>query len=123
MGKTMGKLSFFAVVASLGLFITGCTKSNEYEVVERSQREVPSFEAAGTHAEVSYVLLNDGHRYYATCDSKYVDHMDPEATCAFRILFRYQCRLGQQPGDKALSDLLCKDGDGHNVYLYVNKKD
>jgi hypothetical protein len=26
-------------------------------------------------------------------------------------------------GDKALSDLLCKDAEGHNVYLYVSKKE
>jgi hypothetical protein len=123
MAKNISKLSFVAAVKPLVLLIAGCRKSNEYEVIERSQRDVPNFQAVGTHTEVEYVLLNDGHKFYSTCDTADIDKLDPTATCAFRPLLIYQCRLGQQPGDKALSDLLCKDGDGHNVYLYVRKKE
>ncbi len=117
------KSSLLAVLICSASFIAGCAKSNEYEVIERSQKEVPNFKAPGVHTEVSYVLLNEGHKFYATCDTTDLDKMDPNASCAFRPLPKYECRLGSQPGDKALSDLLCKDSDGHNVYLYVNKKD
>jgi hypothetical protein len=122
-GEALGKLLSFAAVASLALLSAGCTNSNEYEVIERSQKEVPNFQRAGTHTEVAYVLLNGGHKFYATCDASDVDNLDPTSTCGFRPLRKYECRLGGQAGDKALSDLLCKDADGHNVYLYVNKKD
>ncbi len=67
-------------------FITGCAKSNKYEVIERNQKEVPNFEAPGVHTEVSYVLLNNGHKFYATCDAADLDKMDPNASCAFGTL-------------------------------------
>jgi hypothetical protein len=111
------------MIGFLALFFTACAKNNEYEVIERTQREEPNFLRDGTHSVVDYVLLNDGHKIYATCDATTVDHLDPSSTCGFRPLRRYKCRLGEQPGDKALSDLLCEDAEGHNVYLYVNKKE
>ena len=119
----MYRVLLLRMISVAALLLTGCNKSNEYEVIERTQTEVPNFQASGTHTEVAYVLLNDGHKFYATCDATDMSNLDPTATCGFRPLRKYQCRLGQQPGDKALSDLLCKDADGHNVYLYVNKKD
>ena len=109
--------------AVAGLLLAGCTKGDEYEVIERGQKDVPNYQASGTHTEVAYVLLNDGHKFYATCDATDVDRLDPTASCGFRPLRKYHCRLGEQPGDKALSDLLCKDTDGNNVYLYVTKKE
>lgn len=112
-----GGIAFFALLA-------GCKDSDSrYEVIERSQREVANFEASGTHTEVAYVLLNRGHKFYATCDTTTLNRLDPDATCALSVLRQYRCRLGEQPGDKALANLICKDGDGHNVYLYVDKKD
>lgn len=99
---------------------------NMYEVVERSEKEVPNFHAAGTHAEVHYILLNEGHRIYATCDVSDVSSMDSNASCGFRPLRTYECTLGDDRIQKALfplSDLQCKDSDGRNVYLYVDKED
>jgi hypothetical protein len=85
-GEALGKLLSFAAVASFALLSAGCTKSNEYEVIERSQKEVPNFEGAGTHTEVAYVLLNGGHKFYATCDGSSVNNLDPSSTCGFRPL-------------------------------------
>ncbi len=111
-------------VVAFVLFIAGC-HGKGYEVIERSQEEVPNFQAPGYHAQVNYVLLHEGHRIYASCDT--LDYLDPHATCGFRPLRSYECRLGQD-GDLAnakgpLSDLKCKDADGNNVYLYVSKKE
>ena len=110
------------------LTAAGCSNS-KYEVIERSERDVPNFMQAGTHTEVNYVLLHDGHKIYASCDTTTLDKLDPNATCAFRPLHAYNCKL--QPDSASdnmksklpLSDLQCKDTDGHNVYLYVSKKD
>lgn len=116
-------------VQTIALAIVGsaCARSDQYEVIERTQSEVPNFQAAGTHTEVGYVLLYEGHKIYATCDTTTVDHLDPGATCGFRPLRKYECRLGDEIGeqnnDKALSDLLCRDAAGHPVYLYVSKKE
>jgi len=98
--------------------------SNKYEVIERSQKQVSNFMAKGLHTEVDYVLLHDGHKFYAVCDTTTLDKLDPTATCAFRVLRSYEC---VQPADKepnkALSDLRCKDDESHPVYLYVSKKE
>ena len=99
---------------------------NRYEVVERSEKEVPNFQAAGTHGEVHYVLLNGGHKFYTTCDYHDLDKLDPTATCAFRPLRTYECVLNNDPKEHdtgPLSDLKCKDDQSHNVYLYVDKKE
>jgi hypothetical protein len=112
-----------ALALALALVFSGCARHDQYEVIERTDRAVANFNSAGTHTEVGYVLLYEGHKIYATCDVADVSQLDPEATCGFRPLRKYQCRLGQQNGDNALSDLLCKDADGHNVYLYVSKKE
>jgi hypothetical protein len=97
-------------------------EDNQYELIERSQHDVPNFQAPGNHTEVSYVLVHKGHKIYATCDYTTVDSLDPTANCALRPLRTYSCRLGVQ-GDKALSDLLCKADDGRKVYLYVTRKE
>ena len=87
---------------------------------------MPNFQGAGTHTEVGYVLLHDGHKIYATCDTTTLSNLDPDATCGFRPLHTYECELRSdsiQKGGMPLSDLKCKDSDGHSVYLYVTKKD
>jgi hypothetical protein len=98
--------------------------NNKYEVIERTQKEVPNFMAKGFHAEVEYVLLRGSHKYYASCDLTTLDKLDPRSTCGFRVLRSYEC---VQPADsepkKVLSDLTCKDDAGHPVYLYVSKKE
>ena len=104
----------------------GLRKSNKYEVVERSEKEVPNFMASGTHDEVHYVLLHGGHKFYVTCNWKDLSNLDPTATCAFRPLRTYECLLNNDPKKKdpgPLSDLKCKDDQGNNVYLYVDKKE
>jgi hypothetical protein len=47
---------------------------------------------------VHYVLLNNGHKFYTTCDWKDIDKLDPTATCAFRPLRTYECLLNNDPG-------------------------
>jgi hypothetical protein len=113
-------------IFAVATFFVGCEK-NRYEVIERAEKEVPNFQAAGTHSEVDYVLLHHGRKIYATCDATTVDTLDPEATCGFRPLRKYECTSGQD-GDLwnaklPLSDLKCKDADGHNVYLYATKEE
>jgi len=109
-------------------FIVSCAKNDRYECVERSQREVPnpSFDTPGTHIEVDYVLLHDGHKIFATCDLNSVGNLDPTARCGFRPLQTYTCTVAPaslEHRQGPLSDLQCKDGDGYNVYLYVNRKE
>lgn len=110
------------VVASL----TACSSGGKYEVIERTQKEVPNFQNAGTHTAVDYVLLHEGHKIYASCDVADLSNLDPSATCGFRPLRKYECTIQTSSLEKAalpLSDLKCKDADGHNVYLYVTKKE
>ena len=117
--------SVLLFVIGVCVFVVSCN-GNKYEVVERSEKEVPNFMEAGTHSEVDYVLLHDGHKFYTTCDWHDLDKLDPTATCAFRPLRTYECVLNNGPEKKdpgPLSDLKCKDDQGHNVYLYVNKKE
>jgi hypothetical protein len=114
-----------AAAVTLGLVLIGCS-NNKSEVLERTQKDVPNFEAAGTHTEVDYVLLHDGHKIYTSCDLTTIDNLDPTARCGFRPLRTYECTVQPASIEKTtgpLSDLKCKDGDGHNVYLYVSKKD
>jgi hypothetical protein len=120
-----------AVVTTVlvGLLIFGWltyTSRNDYEVLERTQKDVENYQASGTHAQVQYVLLHSGHKIYATCDTTDYDHIDPNARCDFRPLRTYQCVLGDDRLDIArapLSDLKCRDSEGHNVYLYADKKE
>jgi hypothetical protein len=103
-------------------------ENNQYECIERTQKEVPNFQASGTHTAVDYVLLHDGHKIYADCDVGTIDKLDPTARCGFRPLRTYECTVQPAAIESAkasepLSDLKCKDGDGHNVYLYVSKKE
>jgi hypothetical protein len=121
-------LLLFAI-ANISLSSTGritAVENNRYECIERTQGEVPNFHAAGTHTEVDYVLFHDGHKIYASCDVTTLNNLDPTARCGFRPLRTYECAVQPAAIEKAtgpLSDLKCKDGDGHNVYLYVSKKE
>ena len=101
---------------------TACEKSDEYEVIEHTENQVPNFQGAGTHTEVNLVFLNDSHKIYAACDAHDWDHLDATAKSGFRPRQKYKYRL-RQAGDKALSDLRCKDADGNNLYLYVSEKE
>jgi hypothetical protein len=106
--------------------VAGCKKDTSYECIERTQKEVPNFQAEGTPTEVDYVLLHRGHKIYASCDVHDLDKLDPTARCGFRPLRKYECAIQSASIEKAtlpVSDLKCKDGDGHNVYLYVSKKE
>ncbi len=113
-----------ALPGFLALFI-GCGANNQYECIERTQKDVPNFQASGTHTEVDYVLLHDGHKIYAACDVENISNLDSTARCGLLTLRTYECTV--QPSIEKqkvpLSDLKCKDGDGHNVYLYVRKKE
>lgn len=88
-----------------------------------------AFALKAEHTEVDYVLLHDGHKIYAACDAATVDKLDPTARCGFRPLRTCECSIQPAAIENAkasepLSDLKCKDGDGHNVYyLYVSKKE
>ena len=103
-------------------------ENNQYECIARTQKEVPNFMAKGTHTAVDYVLLHDGHKIYANCDVTTISNLDPTARCGFRPLRTYTCTVQPAAIENAkasepLSDLKCKDGDAHNVYLYVSKKE
>jgi hypothetical protein len=71
------------------------------------------------------VLLHEGHKLYVTCDVDSIGSLDPTANCGFRVLNTYQCVPGENRMDAPgpYSDLKCNDGAGHNVYLYVSKKE
>jgi hypothetical protein len=119
----INRISAIAVLA-LAFACSSCARKNDYEVIERREKEVPNFQGRGTHTEVDYVLLHEGHRIYATCDVADIDKLDPTATCGFRPLHSYECTLQSDSMEKAtlpMSDLKCRDADGHPVYLYVNK--
>jgi hypothetical protein len=121
----MDRKGVFTLLLASAFSLIACNK-NRYEVVERTEKEAPNFQAAGTHTEVHYVLLHEGHKIYATCDVSSVSSLDPNARCGFRPLRTYECALGDDRIEKASfpqSDLKCKDADGHNVYLYVDKKE
>jgi hypothetical protein len=114
------------MLAFLALVCTGCGSNNNYECIERMQKDVPNLDGVGTHTAVDYVLLHDGHKIYANCDTTDYDKLDPTARCGFRPLRTYECKVQSasiEKGTFPLSDLKCKDGDGHNVYLYVSKKE
>lgn len=123
-------LLMFAIanVKSPSTMRTTTAESNQYECIERTQKEVANFQAAGTHTAVDYVLLHDGHKIYANCDLTTVNNLDATARCGFRPLRTYACTVQPAAIENArasepLSDLKCKDSDGHNVYLYVSKKE
>ena len=113
----------FSVTIAAMLCILGCNR-NSYEVIERSDKPVPDFQGIGIHTEIDYVLSHDGHKIYATCDFARFESSDPENTCGFRPLHSYECVVGNDSITKGnMWDLKCKDADGHNVYLYVSKKE
>lgn len=110
-----------AIALLLALVLVACDRNN-YEVVERTQTEAPNYGASGTHTEVHYVLRHNGRKIHATCASE-IDRLDPTAACTFRPLRTYKCVLGEDKDAKVLSDLHCKDSNGNNVYLYVDKEE
>jgi hypothetical protein len=114
------------LTAALAFFV-GCGVGNKYEVVGRTQQDnFPNYGRPGTHTAVDYVLLHDGHKIYAHCDAMDIGDLDPNATCGFLPLRAYECTLQADNLEKAtypLGDLKCKDGAGHNVYLYVSKQE
>lgn len=118
----MGRVLPIAMAVVLVLSFTGCTKSDEYEVIEHTENQVPNFQGAGTHTEVHLVLLNNSHKIYAACDANDWDHLDATATPGSPPLRKYKYRL-RQAGEKTRRDLRCKDADGNNLYLYVSKKE
>ena len=119
--------TLLAIVALLTFSSDACNRDSRYEVIERAQKEVPNFMREGTHTEVDYVLLRDGHKIYVSCDAAEISNLDPTATCGFRPLGKYDCTLlagtSLEKSKVPLSDLRCKDADGHNVYLYATKKE
>ena len=111
------RLSAIILLAAL----TSCS-SDSYDVLERSQKEVPNLLHDGNHTEVLYVLKHDGHTIHAVCDAYEISN----ASCGFRPLHSYHCTLGDDRIGKAtypMGDLKCKDADGRDVYLYVDKTD
>jgi hypothetical protein len=122
----MRPVVFACFTLTAALFIFACGANNKYMCIERSEKDVPNFQMAGTHTEVDYVLLHEGQKIYAACDVADISNLDPDARCGFRPLRTYECTVQPASIEKAkfpLSDLKCKDGDGHNVYLYVSKKE
>ena len=123
----ISKIILLAVFALVCWSASACNNNDSYECVERTQKDdVPNYHEEGTHTAVDYVLLHKGHKIYASCDVTTLDKLDPTATCGFRPLRKYKCAIQSASLEKAtapLSDLKCKDGDGHNVYLYVSKKE
>jgi hypothetical protein len=123
MNPSIAKLILTTALA----FFAGCSAENKYEVIERTQRNnVPDFRGTGTHTAVDYILSHDGHKIYAHCDTTDISNLDPTATCALLTLRTYACVVPSDNLEKAsypLSDLECKDGAGHNVYLYVSKEE
>jgi hypothetical protein len=110
----------------LALSLAACNSDSRYECIGRAQKEVSNYGKPGTHTEVDYVLLHEGHKIYATCDLDSIGSLDPTATCGFRPLRKYECIVptdSMEKGTLPMSDLKCKDTDGHNVYLYVTKKE
>jgi len=77
------KILFAAVAASVFSSIA-CNGDSKYECIERTQKEVPNFMREGTHTAVDYVLLHEGHKIYASCDTADLSNLDPSATCGFR---------------------------------------
>src|SRR5271157_4427578 len=87
----MSKTVLLTTIAVLACGLTAC--ESKYECIERTQKEVPNFQAPGTHTEVDYVLLHDGHKIYAICDIADLGSLDPSARCGFRPLRKYECTL------------------------------
>lgn len=111
-----------------------CTRSAiEWGIRINTYLRFPSFgwlmrktPGTGTHTAVDYILSPDGHKIYAHCDTTDISNLDPTATCALLTLRTYACVVPSDNLEKAsypLSDLKCKDGAGHNVYLYVSKEE
>lgn len=115
--------------------LSGCNRTG-YRVVQRTDvyvdknghrvSDVYYSDISYDHEVVQLVLTHSGHKIHAECDLTTVDKMDKEATCGLRPLRTYACVIGKDNGWKdagPLSDLTCKDAQGHNVYLYVSKEE
>jgi hypothetical protein len=121
------------LTALLTLSLTACNQ-NKYRVIERADRYLDKqnrpvsdpLSESSDHDEVVFVLTHGGHKIHATCDLSTLDKLDPNASCGLRPLRTYECVVGRDDVLKApmpQSDLLCKDGDGRKVYLYVSKEE
>jgi hypothetical protein len=119
-------LPILAVVIFTGVFLFLRSFHSGYEVIERTEKEMPNFQKDGTHKAIQYVLRHDDRKIYATCDLKDYDQIAPDARCSFRPLRTYTCTLSDDRISKAtfpLNDLKCKDSEGYSVYLYVDKEE
>jgi hypothetical protein len=92
------------LTATLTVF-AGCGARDKYEVLERTQKNVPNYQGTGTHDVVDYVLLHDGHKIYAECDWVNIGNLDPNATCGFRAMRPYSCVVPSDNIEKATGPL------------------
>jgi|GEM_PF-7086684 len=131
----MPRLCVATIIALMTLLLIACNQ-NKYRVVERTDRYVDKQgrQVADTwyeglsydHDEVIFVLSHGDHKIHAYCDLSTVNNLDPKASCGLRPLRAYECVLGPDDVWKAtmpLADLICTDGGGRKVYLYVSKED
>jgi len=116
-----------ATALLIALSTAACNR-NRYRVIEREDRYLDeqghevSSPSSYYHDELHFVLKRGDTKVYAMCDITTVDKLDPNASCAMRVGQTFECLSGKK-GDRALSDLRCRDSEGHNVYLYVNKEE
>ena len=89
------------IAVAVAALLAGCGSANKYEVIERSEKDVPNYHETGTHTQVDYVLLHDGHKIYASCDATSIGNLDPNATCGFRPLHKYECEVQSDSLQKA----------------------
>ena len=83
-------------------FCAGCGANDKYEVIERAQRDnVPDVQGTGTHTEVDYVLLHDGHKIYAVCDADEIGNLDQDARCGFRPMRKWIRRFSKTKVDES----------------------
>jgi len=106
--------------------LVACEGRTSYEVLQATTKDVmPSAVEPRFHRGIDYVLSHEGHKIYASCDATLAAATDPSATCELLVLRSYKCEVGS---DRDLlhkihpADLVCKDHDGHNVYLNVSKE-
>jgi len=112
----------YLIVFACALALAGC-RDSRYELIERSEKVVPDFSGTGTHTQVGYVLLRDGHKFHATCDFARFRSSDPENTCRLEILHKYNCAIGRDGLSGDPWNMKCLDYEGRNVYLYIDKKE
>lgn len=95
---------------------------DSYATVDGKPASIQAFD----HEVVHFILEHTNHRIYAECDLSTLNKLAPEASCGLRPLRGYKCVVPSGEILKAklpLSDLICTDGDGRDVYLYVTKQE